>query len=460
MPDQPGDADKHDTPEGVIENKPASPIVEINQVGERITRDDQNSDVPANYRYWQQQGHAWTDEYDERKLHQIKYHIQEWMILDYVRRMSEENPDRPLRVLEYGCGVGRHLVNLSKLPNVKVYGFDQSPTMVEGCLRWTSQQWIDEYITIGEPTGDLPFDDDSFDLAFTSEVLVHVRPEDVVGRLREMMRVATRQVLHLEPSEHFQVAPDTHFGCWKHDLVAIYASIGVECHSLPSGFSSQSPFRVVLSGASDVQGWCPVTLGLMRRMEHDIERGRGKRFSTGKTQGQQEEKETAEAEQQELVRTHIRQQRANKKRSDELQARVEELLTELGVYKSALEQAQSEADQFRTQRDSIRSRIKNLEASDAKLAEASAAINELERIQTELREQILTVESDAGRRIAEAERDRDQILDELRRQVSNSHENVLALERRRQSDRSRIARAAAQQEHFITQIDRILGDAP
>ncbi|RLE25170.1 MAG: hypothetical protein DRJ50_03430 [Actinobacteria bacterium] len=457
MPEQPGEAERHETPEGVIENKTAEPIVETNEIGERVTRDTENADVPANYRYWQQHGHEWVNEYNDRKLYQIKYHIQEWMILDYARRMSEENPDRPLRVLEYGCGVGRHLANLAKLPNVDVYGFDQSTTMIEGCLRWTNQKWIDEHITIGEPTGRLPFDDDWFDLVYTSEVLVHVRPEDIAGRLQEMMRVARRQVLHIEPSEHFKVTSDVHFGCWKHDLVSAYSAIGVECQILPSGFSSQSPFRVVLSGSADETGWSAVSLGLMRRMEQDINTGRGRRFEAGKTQGRQAATKQAEAQQNQLEISNTQRQNAQQKRTNELQARVEELLIEIGVLKAALERAQNKTEELRSRRNNLLERIKKNEASAGELAEATIKINHLDQLQRELKEHLATVEADTTRRIESAENDRDQMLDELRRQIKNSRDNVLALERNRQADRTRIATSAAQQERFITRIDRIMG---
>jgi SAM-dependent methyltransferase len=474
MTKPPGDAEQHDTPEGVIENKPADTVVEVNTVGEEITRDPNNADVAANYRYWQQHGGEWADEYDQRKLHEIKYHIQEWMILDYVRRLALEYTDRPVRVLEYGCGVGRHLANLAKLPNVDVRGFDQSPTMVEGCRRWTSREWIDEHITVGDPTGPLPFDDDEIDLVYTAEVLVHVRPEDVPNRLEEMMRVAKRQVLHIEPSEHFRVASDVHFGCWKHDLVAIYAALGVECDTLPSGFFSQAPYRVVLGGDADPYGWCPVALGLMRRMEEDTIAGRKARFAAGRSAGQDEARATDEAQHRATRDNSARRQRAAKARIRELNETVAQLNADLAKQTKAATQARAETDRIRTQRENQQAKLQALQGAankleqttkrlgdvSAELTEAQRLIKALQQADTALRHQLTEARSalaETESRVTAAEAERDQVLDQLNRELVNARDNVLSLERRRQADRSRIARTAAQQERFIAQIDRIMG---
>ena len=90
----------------------------------------------------------------------------------------------PARVLEFGCGVGRHLKNLVKLPNVEVYGCDQSPTMLEGIATVAPAMALDR-VTLIEPLRRLPYPDDEFDLVFTCEVLEHVAPEDLSSVLCE-----------------------------------------------------------------------------------------------------------------------------------------------------------------------------------------------------------------------------------------------------------------------------------
>lgn len=225
------------------------------------------SAISANYQYWRDHGDEWGPEYDDRKLTVPLYHIQELMLTEYVAHHA------PARVLEFGCGPGRHLRNLSQIPGIEVHGFDQSAAMVSGCLRWTGQDWIDRHVTIGMPTGRLPFKDGEFDLVYSAEVLVHVRPEDLPGVLSELLRVARRQVFHLEPDEHIDIAPNDHFGCWKHDLVAAYAKLGRECRILTSGYKAHAPYRVILDPSAPTWEWPPLTIALYRRMETDLSRG-------------------------------------------------------------------------------------------------------------------------------------------------------------------------------------------
>jgi hypothetical protein len=81
--------------------------------------------VAPNYRYWRRAGSAWPAEYERRKTRHPYYHIQEMMITDHVAHHA------PRRVLEWGCGTGRHLHNLTQLPEVEALGFDQSETIVD-----------------------------------------------------------------------------------------------------------------------------------------------------------------------------------------------------------------------------------------------------------------------------------------------------------------------------------------
>lgn len=219
--------------------------------------------VPDNYRYWQEHGAGWAEEYDARKRYQPFYHIQELMLTDYVAHHA------PCRVLEFGCGPGRHLKNLSRLPDVDVNGFDQSRTMVSGCLRWATPEWLEAHVRIGDPLGRLPFDDGEFDIVYTSEVLLHVRPEDVAGRIRELVRICRGHVLHIEPAETTGLVAAEHAGCWHHDYVAIYRELGLVCEPLPSGCAPHRPYRTVI-GAEPRWTWSPVMLDLLRRTERDL----------------------------------------------------------------------------------------------------------------------------------------------------------------------------------------------
>lgn len=239
--------------------------------------------VAANYQYWRQHGGEWASEYDARKKDQPYYHIQELMLSEYVAALSKKFGG--VRVLEVGCGVGRHLSYLRHIPGADINGYDQSATMVAGCLRWAEPEWLEQHVKVGLPTGRLPYADGEFDLVYTAEVLVHVRPEDLPGILRELVRISKREVLHIETSPWHELVSNEHSGCWWHDLVQAYAGIGQRCEMLDSGYSTHSPYRVLPHGHEAVFAWSPVTLSLYRRMERDLLEGlndlRVKAFDAG-----------------------------------------------------------------------------------------------------------------------------------------------------------------------------------
>ena len=144
--------------------------------------------------------------------------------------------------------------------------------MAEGCLAWTGREWFDEYVSLGNPTGPLPYPDGSFDLVYTSEVLLHSRPEHLDTILSELIRVCRGHILHIETSQHIPLCATPHHGCWRHDLPSAYARLGRDCESLPSGYKAHEPFRVVI-GQQPRFTWSPVVLALYRRMEQDIDEG-------------------------------------------------------------------------------------------------------------------------------------------------------------------------------------------
>jgi ubiquinone/menaquinone biosynthesis C-methylase UbiE len=93
------------------------------------------------------------------------------------------------RILEVGCGSGyfyEHLV--AAMPDVDYCGVDTSEQM----LRLACQKYPQGRFTKGDIYG-LPFPTQSFDHVLAFEVLGHL-PE-IVGPLRELMRVCSRSIL-------------------------------------------------------------------------------------------------------------------------------------------------------------------------------------------------------------------------------------------------------------------------
>lgn len=196
-----------------------------------------------NYAYWQSAGSYWVTEYERRRLEIPYFLLQELAWLAIAAAVA------PASMLELGCGVGRHLRYLRDVPGISVHGADQSPTMLEGCQTWADPMWMARHLTLVEPTGRLPFDDDQFDFVFSCEALIHVHPDDLAGRLAEMRRVARRAVLHIEPAPGVLIHEGAHDGSWCHDLVATWATIGQSATAVGKLCANQHLVIAAKSGA-------------------------------------------------------------------------------------------------------------------------------------------------------------------------------------------------------------------
>ncbi len=129
--------------------------------------------------------------------------------------------DQPCRLVEFGCGTGKMgLKLLPLLPKGSSYtGLDESPALLAKAQEvWDNYPWQPEFYlgSIFEP----PFENDSFDIALTHTVLMHV--PNVAQVLGEMIRVtrtggmvitceanrnAHTAILHIEEIKHQEDAP-------------------------------------------------------------------------------------------------------------------------------------------------------------------------------------------------------------------------------------------------------------
>jgi SAM-dependent methyltransferase len=322
-----------------------------------VTAGDQPSISPdtgepaaPNYQYWRDEGGKWVEEYAWRKRHRPYYHIQELMLVDYFAHHA------PCSVLEFGCGTGRLLQNLVLVPRLEVHGYDQSQAMVDGCQTWATSEWIRDRVRVGAPVGRLPYADGAFDIVYSCEALMHVRPQDLLGILSELLRVARKQLLHLEPAPGEELFFEAHAGCWNHDLVTAYARLGHRCELLPSGFRQQIPYRIALGPEPPRFEWAPLPLTILRRFEIDVLDGLGSRDAEiAKLQASIAE-QTGELE-------RLRREAADM--TAELKRRREKFEEELALQGRAFEEVAQQLD---------RRRLTEIERVESLLAERTAFV--------------------------------------------------------------------------------------
>jgi len=203
-------------------------------------------------RWWQEHGgEEWEEEIARRRQALPIYCLQEIFLDHYFARMR-----RPVKVLEFGCGFGRHLDYLRHLPALEVHGCDQSVRMLAAARRTLGgDDPVASRLTLTQPRQPLPYPDQAFDIAFTVSVLIHVPPEALDFTLTELVRVTRHSLLHIEGNltEEERLISTIHDGCWGHNLPAAYHRQGITCQVLPRHFEAEDIYRATVAPDPQVE---------------------------------------------------------------------------------------------------------------------------------------------------------------------------------------------------------------
>lgn len=129
---------------------------------------------------------------------------------------------RDARILEVGCNVGNQLLAL------KAQGFhDLTGVEIQSYAIEVARGRVPSVLFMQGSALGLPFDDQSFDLVFTSGVLIHIAPADLPQAMSEIHRCARR---YIWGSEYFSAEPASvnyrgHESLlWKMDYAHLYLS--------------------------------------------------------------------------------------------------------------------------------------------------------------------------------------------------------------------------------------------
>ena len=220
----------------------------------------------SNYQWWQERGESWPEEVKRRKGFMPIYHIQEIFLAEYLFRNA------PAKVLEFGCGFGRHLKYLSRIEGLELYGYDQSPTMIAGMREWAPTDFITRRIALGGALQSLPYPDKFFDIVFTVSVLIHIRPAHVQAILKELVRVCRWQIIHIENNHvpDTELSSEAHDGCWMHPIEQHYGALGNDCELVEKCFAIEDIYRVILDPSRKIYDLNRVTLGNLFVMDQSI----------------------------------------------------------------------------------------------------------------------------------------------------------------------------------------------
>jgi pseudaminic acid biosynthesis-associated methylase len=135
------------------------------------------------------------------------------------QRFLEAVP-RQARILEVGCNMGNQLLLLREMGFINLHGIEIQSYALEGAKQRLAEAELRQASAL-----EIPYPDRFFDLVFTSGVLIHIAPEDLVKALEEIHRCSRQWIWGFE-----YYAPETtevaYRGrkslLWKADYARLY----------------------------------------------------------------------------------------------------------------------------------------------------------------------------------------------------------------------------------------------
>jgi pseudaminic acid biosynthesis-associated methylase len=152
-----------------------------------------------------------------------------------ILRATEGAP--PRRILEVGANIGLNLRALARLTTAELHAVDPNPRAREILVR--------DGVVAAERVGDavaadLGLADGAVDLAFTSGVLIHIHPRDLLSSCREIHRVTGRYLACVEYfADREQEVPYRGLGeaLFKRDFGGFYLDNFPDLRLLDYGFA-------------------------------------------------------------------------------------------------------------------------------------------------------------------------------------------------------------------------------
>ena len=131
--------------------------------------------------------------------------------------------DRSIRILEVGCNIGIQLSCLQKMGFKNLYGIEPQSY----ALGLARKRTKDINIIKGN-CFDIPFEDNYFDLVFTSGVLIHIHLRDIEKAMKEIYRCSRRYIWGFEyySDEYVEVEYRGQKGLlWKANFSKMYLDL-------------------------------------------------------------------------------------------------------------------------------------------------------------------------------------------------------------------------------------------
>lgn len=146
------------------------------------------------------------------------YEYKRQMFLNELDNVDFKNK----KVLEFGCGPGGNIEYLTSKDCELIYGVDISQNMIDMAKKSLSNH---KNVSIQKIDGiHLPFDNNQFDIVFTSTVLQHVTDDNMLAQIiAEMARVSNNVIILFERTEKNEKISLTNHGRTKETYIDLFS---------------------------------------------------------------------------------------------------------------------------------------------------------------------------------------------------------------------------------------------
>ncbi|MFX0077198.1 MAG: class I SAM-dependent methyltransferase [Candidatus Hermodarchaeota archaeon] len=124
---------------------------------------------------------VWEEIYKKNEMLNLPVHP----LIEKITELFSENEIE--RILDLGCGGGRHLVYLAS-KGFDVYGLDIAPTGLAHALHVLSEKNLSAHLTFHDMYN-LPYDNDYFDALISVQVIHHNKMSNIHIVIQEIIRV-------------------------------------------------------------------------------------------------------------------------------------------------------------------------------------------------------------------------------------------------------------------------------